>query len=150
VAEIMEAEINHFRLTVQSSPERAEGGRIPSPEDSTVHMDEIASEGFVGGRIEGNFSGCLFKATASRRQDQPPAIIALAQPGPVNLQNLRFAESGIQSDGDNARRSPPSLALVPFGSCTITPRVPFSRPSPPLLTASASMLAVTNNDVELV
>ena len=83
-------------------------------------MDEIAFESFVGGRIEGNFSGCLFKATARRRQDQPPAIIALAQPGPVNLQNLRFAESGVQSDGDNARRSLSSLALVPFGSCTIT------------------------------
>ena len=29
VAEIMEVEIDHFRLVAWSSPERAEGGRIP-------------------------------------------------------------------------------------------------------------------------
>ena len=72
VAEIVEVEIRHFRLTAQSLPERAEGGRIPSPEDSPVHMDEIASQGLVGGRIEGNFTGCLLQTAARRRQDQPP------------------------------------------------------------------------------
>jgi len=30
-------------------------------------MDEIAPEGLVGGRIEGNFSGCLFQPAACRR-----------------------------------------------------------------------------------
>ena len=85
VTEIMEVEIRHFRLAAQSSPERAEGRRIPSPEDSPVHMDEITSEGLVGGRIEGNFSGRLFESTARCRQDQPPAIIALAQPGAINF-----------------------------------------------------------------
>lgn len=67
VAEIVEVEVSHFRLAAQSSSERAEGRRIPSPEDFPVHMDEIAPEGLVGGRIEGNFSGCLFQPAACRR-----------------------------------------------------------------------------------
>ncbi|HEY6260160.1 MAG TPA: hypothetical protein VIW47_01105 [Nitrospiraceae bacterium] len=58
-------------------------------------MDEIAFERLVGGRIEGNFTGCLFQPTACRRKEQPPAVIALAQPGPINLQNLRLPESGV-------------------------------------------------------
>ena len=52
--EVMEVEIGHFRFAAQSSPERAEGRRIPSPEDSPIHMDQIASEGLVGCRSEGN------------------------------------------------------------------------------------------------
>ena len=59
VAEIMEVELGHFRFAAQSSPERAEGRRIPSSEDSPVHMDEIASQRLVGGRIEGNFTRCF-------------------------------------------------------------------------------------------
>lgn len=60
VAEIVEVEVSHFRLAAQSSSERAEGRRIPSPEDFPVHMDEIAPEGLVGGRIEGNSRGVCF------------------------------------------------------------------------------------------
>ncbi|HEV8328149.1 MAG TPA: hypothetical protein VGQ08_11750 [Nitrospiraceae bacterium] len=85
VTEIVEMEIGHFRLGAQSSPERAEGRRIPSSEDFPIHMNEIASQCLIGGRSEGNFTGCLLQPAARRREDQPPAIIALAQPGPINL-----------------------------------------------------------------
>ena len=69
VTGIMEMEICHFRLTAQSLPERTEGRRIPSSEDSPVHMDEITSESLVGGRSEGNFTGCLLQPAACRRKD---------------------------------------------------------------------------------
>ena len=85
VAEIVKVEIRHFCLTTQSLPERTESRRIPSPEDSPVHMDEIASQGLVGSRIEGNFTRCLLQPAACWREDQPPTIIALAEPGPINL-----------------------------------------------------------------
>lgn len=77
---------------------------------SPVHMDEIASEGLVGGRIERNFTRCLLQTAARRREDQPPAVIPLAQPGTINLQNLGLSESGVQGNGDDA----PELGGVVF------------------------------------
>ncbi|HMS85526.1 MAG TPA: hypothetical protein PKD12_17930 [Nitrospira sp.] len=40
VAEIMEVEIDYLGFLRQTLPEDAEGGRSPSPEDSSVHMGD--------------------------------------------------------------------------------------------------------------
>ena len=64
VAEVVEVEIGHLRLAAQPSPEYAKRGGIPSPEDSPVHMDEIAPQGLIGSRVEGQFTRRLFETAA--------------------------------------------------------------------------------------